>query len=97
LILFAKCLHTVLVVLLAVSKAETTFLFLMDRNKLQTLRDKVEAITLPKLPPKQGYYHGPSHDEANQKALAAAAIPPLVCSTKPNLLEGPPTRKSLSP
>jgi hypothetical protein len=46
----------------------------MDRKKLQALREKVETISLPKAPSsKQGYYQSPTHDEAAQKALAAAA------------------------
>jgi len=67
----------------------------MDRNKLQTLREKVEAITLPKLPPKQGYYHGPSYDEAGQKALATAATTATSLLNKAKLARGAAHQKKL--
>lgn len=67
----------------------------MDRTKLQNLREKVEALTLPKLPPKQSYHHGLSHDEAGQKTLAAAAITATGLLNKAKLACGAAHQKKL--
>jgi predicted nucleotide-binding protein len=68
----------------------------MDRKKLQALREKVEAISLPKAPnPKQGYYQSPTHDEAAQKALAAAATTATGLLDKAKLARGAAHQKKL--
>ena len=67
----------------------------MDRKKLETLREKVEAIALSKLPPKQGYHHGPNQDEVGQKALAAAATTATGLLGKAKLARGAAHQKKL--
>jgi len=68
----------------------------MDRTKLLALREKVEAISLPKVPAaKQGYHSGPTHDEAAQKALAAAATTATGLLNKAKLARGAAHQKKL--
>jgi predicted nucleotide-binding protein len=93
LILFAKCLLAVLVVLLAVSKAEIIIPFLMDRKKLQLLREKIEAIALPEAKDRYGRQY--NQDEALQKALAATATTAVGLVGKAKLVRGGSHQKKL--